>query len=668
MLVASPFLPMWADSLTDRAYPYNYAIPWNSQESNPVAEMCLQSQYNTNNNNTIIGNAYLELQPIKNLQLRSSIGINNWYGSSRRWTPAYQYSDVSSNSNDQVEQKMYSGYTWTSTNTVSYSFNLNKMHNFTVLAGNEFIRNAADLDIHGHNENSIFQDPEYAYLDNFAPLDATNVTLANFGSRDKYGWAMASYFGRLSYDFRETYLATFVMRFDGSSNFARGHRWGKFPSVSAGWVLSNESFMESTKTWLNFMKLRASWGQNGNQDIPRDFVYLSTIELEGLNYYFGPDHSIITVGSAPYQVPNPNISWETSEQTDIGLDMNFINNQLQFSFDWYRKDTKDWLVEKISSVMDGTRAPWINGGLIRNSGIETMIRWNERAGEFKYGITGTFAYNKNEVIEVPSSDSIFHGPANVLAQGTTEMFRAEAGYPIGYFWGYETDGVMQNEQEVYEWNSQGTHTGDSCYFPYTTVAPGDLRFVDQNHDGTIDEEDKVMIGDPHPDFIFGLQFNAEYKGFFIQFTGNGQAGHQIAKNYRSIDSYRHNFTTEVYEQRWHGEGTSDRYPRLYRGAHRDYQFVSDIYIYNADFFRISNLTIGYDFCKLFKKLPVKELRIYGAAKNLYTFTKYPGMDPEVGYSPTDDNNPDNDFKWGSGIDLGLYPQSRTFMLGVNITF
>ncbi len=654
MLVASPLLPMYADSTNDQAYPFHYAIRWNTQESNPVAEMELQSKHNTNNNNTIIGNAYFELQPLNNLKFRSSFGINNYYGSSRQWIPAYNYSQVSSNSNDQVNQSMYSGYTWTATNTITYSFNLMNSHNITLLAGTEAIKNDKDLSINGHNENSIFKDPEYAYLDNFNPLDAENVTLANFGGRDNYGWAMLSYFGRFSYDFKEKYLLTAIMRFDGSSNFARGHRWGKFPSVAAGWVVTNETFMEDFSSWLNFMKLRASWGQNGNQDIEK-FVYLSSLSLTGQNYFFGPDHSLITVGSSPARVPNPDVSWETSEQINIGADINFLRNQLQFSFDWYKKDTKDWLIEKISSAMDGTNPPIVNGGLIRNKGFETLIRWSDVAGNIKYDVAATFAYNKNKVIEVPSSDSIFHGPANVLSQGTTEMFRAEAGYPIGYFWGYETDGVLQNAEDV---AAYVTPEGNP-YF--RNQAPGDLRFVDQNKDGIINDKDKVMIGNPHPDFIFGLNFNLQYKGLFIQVSGNGQAGHQIAKNYRSVDSYRHNYTKEVYDQRWHGEGTSNKYPRLYRGGHRNYQYISDIYIYNGDFFRISNLTIGYDFKQLIKVLPVSQLRLYGSAKNLYTFTKYPGMDPEVGYSP-------DGFSWGSGIDLGLYPQSQTFMVGLDITF
>lgn len=675
MVVANPLLPMYAENLNDVAYPYHYAIDFgNNQDSNPVAEMVNNSKWNNNNNNTIIGNAYLNIEPIRNLNIRSSFGINNWYGSSRQWVPSYSLSDLSGRVNDHVYQSMYSGYTWTSTNTISYNFNSTK-HQFTAMLGNELIKNAKNLSIEGQNDSSWFNRSEYAYLDNFDPMDETNVEYANFGSRDKYGWAMASYFGRLSYNYNETYLATVVMRYDGSSNFAKGFRWGSFPSVSAGWVFSNESFMEPTSSWLDMAKLRFSWGQNGNQDLSRKFVYLSTISLENNYYFFGTNKGIITIGSTPARVPNNYVSWETSEQTNIGLDVNVLRNKLQFSFDLYQKDTKDWLVEKISSVMDGTEPPIVNGGLIRNKGIESIVRWNDNRGDLKYGITATIAYNKNLVIEIPSEDSIFHGPSNILSQGTQEMFRAEAGYPIGYFYGYETDGLLQNDADVAAYVAPaGAENAGEPYFsgaervPALNQYPGDVRFVDQNGDGKINGNDKVMIGNPNPDIILGLQLHLDYRGIFVNITGNGMFGHQIAKNYRSVDSYRQNWTKYDYDNTWRPDNTSGTLPRFYPGSHRNYQYISDIYIYDGDFFRISNLTIGYDLSKLSGLIPFKETRVYIGANNLYTFTKYPGMDPEVGYSPTDDNNPENDFSWGSGIDLGLYPQSRTFMIGANITF
>ena len=672
MVVANPFLPMYASEEDDEAYPYHSPIDWDPLVGNPVGNMEYQSKWNTNNNNNLIGNAYFNISPIKGLYIRSSFGVNAWNGSSRLWQPKYRLAPSTTTAFDRVNQSMYSGYNWTNTNTATYSVNIGN-HSITAMVGNEMMKNVKSLELEGQNDSSWFNNPEYGYLYNFDPLDPTNADRAEFSGRDDFGWAMASYFGRLSYSYNETYMATMVARWDGSSNFARGNRWDDFYSLSAGWVFSNEAFMESTSSWLNMAKLRASWGQNGNQDVGRSFVYMSSISLDNNYYFFGPDKNIVTIGSTPARVPNPGIKWETSEQTNIGLDMNFMNNRLQTALDWYQKDTEDWLVEKISSAMDGTEAPFVNGGSIRNTGIEAMVSWNDTRGDLKYGITATIAYNKNEVLEIPSDDSIFHGPNNYLAQGTDEFFRAETGYPIGYFWGYETDGILQNDEDVTNYVApEGADNEGEPYFDGSIARdqqhPGDLRFVDQNEDGVIDEEDKVMIGNPHPDYIIGLQIHMDYRGAYISMTGNGMLGHEIARNYRSVNSYQDNYTLYEYDNVWTSENTSGTLPRVYRGSHRNYQYISDIYIHKGNFFRISNLTIGYDLSKLSDKIPFKETKVYIAANNLFTITKYPGMDPEVGFSPEDDENPDDDYPWASGIDLGIFPQSRTFMIGANITF
>lgn len=636
----------------DPAYPFHYSTPWNAFETNPLAMMNLQENKNSNNN--IVGNVYAELEPVKNLKIRSSYGFNGWFGASRDWVPVYDLGSITSHPRDQVTQRSHLGYSWTLTNTVSYNYNIGSEHKFVFLLGQELKKNTMSLSIEGHNEASTFESWERAYLNNVPLIDATYTTL---NGMDNYGWGMESYFGRVSYDFRESLLATFILRADGSSMFPEGNQWGYFPSASLGYILSNLDAFSSI-SGLNYMKIRGSWGQNGNQNI-KPFQYLSTITYrtedpdETSWYFFGTDKSVYQVGSWPARVPNPDITWETSEQTSIGLDVHFLNNRLQTNFDVYRKVTKDWLVLAPQLGIHGTNPSYINGGDVENQGGELALRWSDNVGEFSYGANASLGYNKNEVLRIDNAEGIIYGEASVLSQGTAVISRVEEGFPIGYFWGYETNGIIQNDVEAAAW------VGPSGQPYFDDVRLGDVRFVNTNGDTAISEEDKVMLGDPNPDFIFGFQFNAEYKGFYVLLAANGAAGHQVAKSYRGFnDGVKQNYTTDIYD-RWHGEGTSNTWPRMSATPNRNTSEISDIYIYDADYLRISNLTVGYDINRLWSTSPLQELLIYFTAKNLHTFTKYPGMDPEVGYSPQD---------WGSGVDLGLYPASKTYMVGLSVKF
>ena len=231
-----------------------------------------------------------------------------------------------------------------------------------------------------------------------------------------------------------------TVRADGSSNFARGNRWGVFPSFSAGWVMTNEPFMEDVTNWMDFLKIRASWGQNGNSDIA-NFQYLSTIAFDQ-SYVFGTDKITQSTGAYADILPNEDISWETSEQLDLGIDARFFNSRLGLAFDYYNKKTKDWLVQAPVPLIYGTGAPYINGGDIENKGFEVALNWNDMIRDFNYGINFNLAYNKNEVTRIANTEGIIHGPSDVLTYGITEIYRAQVGYPIGYFWGYKTAGVF----------------------------------------------------------------------------------------------------------------------------------------------------------------------------------------------------------------------------------
>jgi hypothetical protein len=405
---------------------------------------------------------------------------------------------------------------------------------------------------------------------------------------------------------------------------------------------------------LDFAKLRASWGQNGNQSIS-NFIYSSTISYAFPGYFFGDTKPVSGTTSYPARVPNPDVTWETSEQLNIGLDARLFNSRLAVALDWYKKSTKDWLVVAPIQGTFGAAAPYINGGDIDNTGFEMVFSWKDNAGDFKYGASFSAAYNKNEVKRIANADGIIQGPSSVLSQGTAAVSRVEVGKPIGFFYGYETDGLLQNQDEV---DAYVTPDGNP-YF--NDQRPGDVRFVDQNQDGVIDEDDKIMLGDPNPDWEIGIQLNAEYKNFYANATLTGKFGMQVMQSYRSFaDRFDQNYTTGIFD-RWHGEGTSDRIPRLSSSSNRNTNFVSDIYMHDADYLRVSNLTFGYNFGHMLSNIEaISNVRLYTSVSNLYTFTGYDGMDPEVAFG--------HDANWASGIDLGLYPQARTVMFGLSVEF
>jgi len=408
---------------------------------------------------------------------------------------------------------------------------------------------------------------------------------------------------------------------------------------------------------MDFLKLRASWGQNGNCNIS-NFQYLATVSFDNTAAYsFGNNKDSQTTGGYANILPNPNVKWETSEQLDLGLDARFLNSRLNVAFDWYNKKTKNWLVKAPQLASYGTGAPYINGGDVVNKGFELALGWNDHIGkDFTYGVNTNLAYNKNKVTRIANSEGIIHGVENVLSQGTTEMYRAQVGKPIGYFYGYKTAGIFQNQADIDAWRKAGNGILQS------NPQPGDVKFVDLNHDGKItSDEDKTDIGNPHPDFTLGLGLSFAYKGFDLNIAAHGAFGQQIAKSYRKFVDGRHeNYTTDVYE-RWHGEGTSNKMPRLTAGSNANYQNISDIYIENGDYLKVQNITFGYDFKKLFPKMCFSQARLFVTAENLFTITSYSGMDPEIGYGG-------GTHTWASGIDIGFYPSPRTYLVGVNLKF
>lgn len=652
----SPIVPIYSDN-NQYDSPYNDTTDsdWEKGDGNPYGSMMTDTN-NENKAAKFSGNLYAEIEPIKNLKLRTVFGAV--YGSSeyRSFKPLYRFSIYSYNDRTHVSQNMNHDLNMTWINTATYDFTI-KDHAFNALLGMESYRSEGTYV--GADNASLkggFDTWRYAYINNGIASSSTEGLGASGNPHDEV--RSVSYFGRLGWNWKETYMINATLRADGSSRFASGNRFGYFPSVSAGWTITNESFMEEALPWLDFLKIRASWGQVGNQNID-NYQYLAPMKISNTHYLFGSGYSDATAasqlatnwGAYPSRLANEKIKWETSEQTNIGLDARFLRGRLSMNFDFYTKDTKDWLVRAPILATAGTGAPFINGGSVKNTGVELALNWNDRIGkDFNYNIGMNGSYNKNKVGNIPTEDGIIHGSTNMLYDNTPEFYRAENGKPIGYFWGYKTAGIFQNEQDIADWIAAGNGVLQS------NVKPGDVKYVDVDRNGVIDDKDKVDLGNGKPDFTFGFNIGFDYKGFDFSILASGMAGQQVVQSYRSHASKRANYTKAILD-RWTGEGTSNKIPRVTE-QNINWQF-SDLFVQDADYLRISNITVGYDFSRLIKTGIFSQARVYGQVQNAFTFTKYDGMDPEIGYGPDD---------WASGVDIGYYPRPRTFLFGINLKF
>ena len=652
----SPLIPVYGAGQYGSPYFATDNMDWTDLQGmgNPYGLMMTNTN-NLTNAARFTGNVYAEAEIIKNLKFRTVVGYEYYSSDFRSFTPLYHFSNYSQNINQtRVSQNASHNQQITWTNTLSYDWKI-KEHSFSALLGTESYQywGVGVGSSQGILKNG-FADWSHAYVSN-GTASTPEDGLSASGS-PALNQRMLSYFGRLGWNFKETYMLNATLRADASSKFARGSRWGWFPSISGGWIMSNEKFWKPVSHIFDYFKLRASWGQVGNQNIG-DLMYVSPITTSGVYYLFGNQYGASAqanyYGAYESRLANEKIKWETSEQTDFGFDARAINGRLNINFDWYYKTTKDWLVLAPILATAGTGAPYINGGDVKNTGFELGLGWNDKIGkDFNYYINVNGAFNHNKVGNIPTEDGIIHGTSGngQLYDNSTEFYRASNGEPIGYFWGYKTAGIFQNQDDIKQWIAAGNGVLQS------DVQPGDVKYYDVNHDGVINDKDKVNLGNGMPDFTYGFTIGFDWKGLDFGVTANGMAGNDIVQSYRNVGNKTANYTTEVL-RRWTGEGTSNYYPRVTE-SNINWQF-SDLFIHDGDFLRISNITLGYDFAKILKTNIFSQARLYLQVQNAFTFTKYNGMDPEIGYGVN---------SWASGVDLGYYPRPRTFLIGVNLKF
>ena len=683
LMQTSPLLPQFADNgdiynwqNVDGELTYGkgwlpamFNNPWENLSKGGFNSMAESRNINAS------ATAFVTIQPIKGLRFRSQFNYSWGSGAYRNFgTPRANAEGAAIVNSYSISQSTWLNSNWSVSNTLTYDLPVLNGHKISAMVGQAFESTAWSTNLNGSNKIAYGQqlaslrDWDSAWLSNIILENATDATLGGNPNDEDY---LASWFGRVSWDWNETYMATVTVRADGSSHFNDGKRWGWFPSVSAGWVVTNEKFMENTHSWMDFLKIRASWGQNGNCNVPK-YQYITPIIMSSVGgYKFGSDLATSVAGTPnsgayPKNVPNPDLTWETSEQLDFGFDARFLNSRLGVNFDWYKKTTKDLIIVKDPQYDQGKESPYFNGGDIRNTGIELALTWNDRIGkDFSYNVGVNFATNKNEVIRVNNLNHHVNGNGGILSQGTEYISRFEEGHPIGYFYGMSYSGIWQNQEQIDAARAAGKAVLDNAM-------PGDCIWDDWNGDGLItyaeaidangnDICDRHEIGNPNPDFNLGINLGLAWKGLDFSINGAGAFGMQVMRSYRSYgDTPYQNYDTTILN-RWYGEGTSNFQPRISATGHQNTIWNSIRYMEDADYFKIKTVTLGYDFKHLWKSCPFQQLRLYVQAQNLCTFTGYTGLDPEVGSTGGDVN-------WASGVDLGLYPPARTFLVGANIKF
>lgn len=609
--------------------------------ANPLARLSLP--YEKNNSDKIIATLAAELSVWDHLKYKFSWGSDLAFWGKDGWNHPYYLNKNATNDKSKVWSEMNRGYTWQIENVLTYDKTFG-VHSFAVVLG-QSAKKYTGRGLKGDAMDMI------EYIGDKANLDFT-TGLQSAGKRNATGGAfdpttLASYFGRLSYNYDERYMLQVTVRRDGSSNFGPNNKWATFPSVSLGWNITNEKWMDQRPSWLTNTKLRLSWGKNGNENIGA-FRYMANVAI-GNNYVFGtPGYQSIVMGSKPSGTPNKDLKWEESEQYDAGLDFGFFNNALTFTVDYFYKKTNGMLKEMSIPSYLGESKPWGNVGSMKNEGVELELGYKFNKGDWNFGISANASYLKNELINLGNADC-FEMYDNVHQIGNVS--RAENGMPYPYFYGYKTNGIFQNKEQI------DAYVNDKGQKLQPNAVPGDVIFVDFDKNGEINDKDKTMIGKGTPDWTFGLNLNASWKNIDFSMLLSGAMGQEIMDVTRRLDCRYVNLPAE-FMNRWHGEGTSNTMPRFSWANNNDNWRVSDLYVHNGSYARIKNIQLGYTLPSyLTQKIFIQKLRFYVAAENLLTMTSYKGLDPEL-----------NGDERSNGIDRGYYPQARTFTVGVNLNF
>jgi TonB-dependent starch-binding outer membrane protein SusC len=588
----------------------------------------------------IVGNAYLEAVPVKGLRLRSTVGIKKAYWGNLGFTPLYYLSSTVSTNKNSYNKGENRSFNWNVENTIDYNRKFGN-HDLTLLVGQgTYVEN-----IGGNVGMTFYNLPISNYQDASFKFD---VGLAN---RDGYAGEFTehkiiSLFSRLNYSYLDKYLFTGIIRRDGSTRFGANKKFGVFPSFSAGWNVNKENFWPSNNV-VRFLKLRGGYGVVGN-DASGDFQYLSRV-VGGYNYSLGTS-GVVTTGYAPETLDNPDLFWEETKSADAGFEAQLFNG-FNLNASWFNKKTTGILRPVIIPGYVGVSAnPTGNVADMKNTGIEVELGYRKSFGNFNFSINANGSYLKNTVTYVAADTNFIGGGASFQSMGT--ITRTQVGQPFNSFWGYKSMGIFQNDAEIQSYKNK------SGALIQPNARPGDFIWADLNGDGQITDGDldKTFLGSPIPKYTYGFTINMDFKGFDFMLFAQGVAGNKIFQGLRRLDILTSNYSTKALS-RWTGEGSSNDFPRLTDSdPNGNFSRMSDFYLEKGDYLRLKVVQLGYTLPnRLFNNIGISRLRIYVTAENLFTMTDYTGYDPEVGGGIF-------------GIDRGQYPQARTILGGLQLSF
>lgn len=624
---------------------YAYSTYATTDIANPVN--AIEQSYNQWRTNRLVGNVYADLKLNKNLTFRSAVSLDATFAISRGFAPKYDLSNIPTISEAPAQEKStvntvavgnHMWRNWQVENVLTWHKMLSEAHDLTLIAGTTTL-NQRYNGSGGANTNLPSNKWEDAYIGN--TIDPKEAQSSWQGANES---SMFSYFAKANYELNKSYLFSATFRADGSSRFGRNNRYGYFPSFSAGWVASHEDFWRSNI--VNFLKIRASWGQNGNNNIS-DYAF-STVVRTGQNYAFGPDETI-TNGSVPLEASNPDLKWETSTQTDIGLDAEFFDSRVQFTTDLYLKKTSDMLYKAPIPLVAGTEPPVQNVATAENKGLELGLSYRNYDHPLRFSVGGNIAFVKNEVTGLGRGNvPVLTNVVQSAGGATNQASRTDVGHPIASFYGYVTDGIFQNQAEV-----------EAAAFQTDFTAPGDIRFKDLDGNGIINENDRTYIGNPTPSATFGFTTDLSWRGFDLNVFFQGVQGNDIYVNTTRYDFSFVNRPSSALG-RWTGEGTSNSEPRVSLSDPNQNTRISDRFIQDGSYLRLKTVQFGYNFPKNWlKKARLEKLRLYVTGQNLLTWTKFTGLDPDIGVIGS---------SLEIGTDRGFYPQPRTVLGGISLNF